>query len=192
MWNFSWKNMGFMLLSSSAWRAWVLRNSENFGVNLSLWSCLQCPALVTNQAFWSLDAGKWLMFSTWELSSFVLWRPIFFSIWDSTGVLRAGGEERMVVITKYRSTFCQLYYCFKIIYSLHTFFFFLSHPFCLFRGQSVLPALSSYIEIPWWKCEELPRDRGLRAALILPLTSSTHCTFHESASILFHIIDLSY
>lgn len=138
MWNFSWKNIGFMLLSSSAWRAWVLRNSENFGVNISLWSCLQCPALVTNQAFWSLDAGKWLMFSTRELSSFVLWRPIFFSVQDSTGVLRAGGEKRIVVIMKNRSTFCQLYYCFKIIYSLHTFFF-SPHPFLPVLGTKHAP-----------------------------------------------------
>lgn len=41
--------MSFTLSGSNTWRAWVLRDPENLGVNICLRSCLQCPALVTNQ-----------------------------------------------------------------------------------------------------------------------------------------------
>ena len=168
-----------MLLGSTTWRVLVLRNNENWGLQ----NHLQGPAFMTNQALSSLDAGKQLMFSTWELLSFVVWRHTFFSIQDSTGVPKVG--EGIVVIMKNRSPFCQFYYCSKISYCLHT-------PFCLLQGQSLLPALSSSIDIPWWEYEELCRDWGLRAALVLPLTFGVHDTFHEFASILFHSIDLMY
>lgn len=66
MWNFSWKNICFMLLGANSWKAWVLRKVENLALNVCLRSSLQRPLLILTKLGLLIDLFGFILFAVPE------------------------------------------------------------------------------------------------------------------------------
>lgn len=177
MWNFSWKNICFMLLGSNPQRVWGLRNNENLVLNICLNNSPQCHhASWQNEAFWIAGGWKGECALHSGFLGFALWRRTVLRIRASIGVPGSGwggsgGDGR------------------KQISFLPVLLLFAN------SSQTMCP----FVACPWgpWyglhsrESEGSRGGAGWEASLSVPLTFRAQSNFHEADFISFHTMDLT-